>query len=256
VITPSRPALAELTAAPDYAGRVTAIVGRLAQAEDVPQALQVLEEASAAMGLDAAAFVSFIRHDASHESFRFLLACDPVWCIEYEHRAWYATDPWLTYAQYRSDPARGHEIPAASEQARGLMALAEQYGFRSSLIVPAPSSGNLTRMGVLCLGSNLPAFFEDQGYLPLKLVARGLAMELHGWWIEHFKRELIRDARLSEEDLRLLTLERRGLCTKRMVSELQMSPHAINSRFQRMNARLGVPNRRAAAQLAAEYGLI
>jgi hypothetical protein len=31
---------------------------------------------------------------------------------------------------------------------------------------------------------------------------------------------------------------------------------AVNSRFQRMNARLGVPNRRVAAQLAAEYGLI
>ena len=35
-----------------------------------------------------------------------------------------------------------------------------------------------------------------------------------------------------------------------------MSPTAVNSRFQRLNAKLGVPNRKAAAQLAAEYGLI
>jgi len=255
IATP-RLTLAELAGAPDFAGRVAAVAARLAGAEDEAQALHVLEAAADTMGLDAAAFVSFVHDDASHESFRFLLACDPVWCFEYERRAWYATDPWLAYALTYSEPARGHEIRAESEQQRAVMELAEQYGFRSSLIVPAPSSGKLTRLGVLCLGSATPGFFDDDGYLPLKLVARGLAMELHGWWIERIKREVIMQARLTEEDLTLLAHERRGLGTKLMANALNVSPQSINSRFQRMNARLGVPNRKAAARLAAEYGLI
>lgn len=251
-----RPALAELAGALDYAGRLAAIAARLAMAEDEPQALTVLVAATEAMGLDAAAFVSFVHDDASHESFRFLLACDPVWCFEYERLSWYNTDPWLAYALTHSEPARDHEMPTMSGQQRAVVALAQRHGFRSSLIVPAPSSGNLTRLGVLCLGSNTLGFFDDAGYLTLKLVARGLAMELHGWWIERIRHEVIEHARLTDEDLALLAHERSGMGTKVMSRALHMSPHSINSRFQRMNARLGVPNRKAAAQLAAEYGLI
>lgn len=251
-----RTAQTEPAAAPDYAGQLAAIASGLSAAQDEAQALQVLEIVTSSMGLAAAAFVSFVRDDASHESFRFLLACDPVWCFEYERRAWYDADPWLAYARGHSEPVRGSEITAESEQQRSIMTLAQEYGFRSSLIVPAPSSGNLTRMGVLCLGSAAPHFFDDEGYLVLKLVARGLAMELHGWWIERIKREVMMQAHLTDEDLALLAHERRGVGTKLMSSKLRMSPHAINSRFQRMNARLGVPNRKAAAQLAAEYGLI
>ena len=54
----------------------------------------------------------------------------------------------------------------------------------------------------------------------------------------------------------MLAQERLGRGTKAICSALQMSPTAVNSRFQRLNAKLGVPNRKAAAQLAAEYGLI
>ena len=71
------------------------------------QALDGLAAASDQMGTDAAAFVSFSRDDPSHESFRFLLACDPVWCLEYERRAWYTNDPWLQYSLTHSEPARG-----------------------------------------------------------------------------------------------------------------------------------------------------
>lgn len=248
--------LAELVSSPDYAGRVAALASSLPDAADEHQALDVFVDTITAMGMDAAAFISFVQEDDSHESFRFLLACDPTWCFEYEQRGWYAADPWLAYALTHSEPARGHEITAKSALEAEILSLAEQYGFRSSLIVPAPASGNVTRLGVLCLGSATAGFFDDAGYPTLQLVARGLAMELHGWWIAHIKQEVIQQARLTDEDLALLAQERRGLCTKSMADSLQMSTHAINSRFQRMNARLGVPNRRAAARLAAEYGMI
>lgn len=252
----TRSPLAERAADPLYSANAMAAMGGLATAVDEAQAVTVLSETVALMGADAAAFVSFVRDDASHESFRFLLACDPVWCLEYEQQAWYATDPWLAYALTHSEPARGHEIAAGSAQQQAVVELAARYGFRSALIVPAPSSGGLTRVGVLCLGSDRPGYFDDADYLLFKLLARSLAMELHEWWIARIKDELITHVRLCDEDLVLLAHERQGHSTKAICSALEMTPTAVNSRFQRLNAKLGVPNRKAAAQLAAEYGLI
>ena len=248
--------LAELAREPAYSGSVLATIRLLAHAADEAQAVGILAAACNQMGADAAAFVSFVRDDPSHESFRFLLACDPVWCLEYERRAWYIDDPWLHYALNHTEPARGEDIQAATAQQREIVELAAQFGFRSALIVPAPSSGALTRIGVLCLGSSMPAFFNDDGYLALKVLARSLAMELHEWWIARVKDELLASARLTNEDLVLLMHERLGHSTKFIAAKLDMSPNAINSRFQRMNAKLGVPNRKSAAQLAAEYGVI
>jgi DNA-binding CsgD family transcriptional regulator len=248
--------LAERAAAPGFSGEVMAVIASLAEARTSMQALQVLKTASAAMGADASAFVSFVKDDVAHDTYRFLLACDPVWCAEYELRAWYAEDPWLEYAAQHSEPAHGHEIPASSATQRDLLDLARQYGFRSALIVPAPSSGNLTRLGVLCLGSATEGYFLDEGYRALKILARGLAMELHSWWVEQIKQEIVKAARLTGDDLVLLNYERKGQCSKAIAAALSTSEQAVNSRFQRINARLGVPNRRAAAQLAAEFGLI
>jgi DNA-binding CsgD family transcriptional regulator len=248
--------LSELTSQPAYSDNVLTKIRLLDQAADEAQAVSALAAASNQMGTDAAAFVSFVKDNPSHESFRFLLACDPVWCLEYERRAWYTEDPWLQYSQQHTEPARAQDIAVYSSRQRAVVELAEQFGFRSALIVPAPSSTGLTRIGVLCLGSWTPGFFDDAGYLSLKVLARSLAMELHEWWIAKIKKELLESAQLSDEDLTLLAFERRGHSTKFIASKLHISPNAINSRFQRMNARLGVPNRKSAAQLAAEYGVI
>jgi len=256
-IEPADPAtLLALTSQPDYFAQVSEVVQRVPGAGDEAETLGLLAEAAHRLGADAAAFVSFIRDDGSHESYRFLLACDPVWCREYERHAWYANDPWLLYALNHSEPARASEIPAAGKQQRFVLDLAAQFGFRSAAIVPAPSSGGLSRVGVLCLGSATPGFFETDGFVPLRVAARGLAMELHEWWIAKIKRDLSADARITADDLELLRHERLGHGTKAIAVALNASPGSIDSRFQRVNQKLGVPNRKAAAILAAEYGLI
>lgn len=256
VAQPSRQSLADITGRPDYFTRVSNVVQRVPDAIDEAEAVALLQEAADRMGADAAAFVSFVRDDPSHESYRFLLACDPAWCLEYECRAWYAQDPWLNYALNHAEPALGTEIPIASRQQRATAELAGKYGFRSTAIFPAPSGGGLTRVAVLCLGSSTPGFFEADGFIPLKVVARSLAMELHDWWIARIKRELITNTRISMDDLQLLRYERMGYTTKQIAVELCTSASAVDSRFQRINAKLGVPNRKSAANLAAEYGLI
>jgi len=247
--------LAELTSRSDYFRGASEVIQRVPTARDEAEAVALLREGSARLGADSAAFASFIRDDPSHESYRFLLACDPVWCCEYERRAWYANDPWLNYALNHSEPARASEI-AVSPQQRAVLELAEEFGIRSAVIVPAPSSGGLTRVGVLCLGSSTAGFFEDEGFVALKVAARSLAMELHEWWIGRIKRDLVVNAHITPDDLILLRHERVGHRTKKIATELDVSPSSIDTRFQRINAKLGVPNRAAAARLAAEYGLI
>src|SRR5262249_22362528 len=110
--------------------------------------------------------------------------------------------------------------------------------------------------GVLCLGSKTPGYFEADGFLAVKIAARSLAMELHEWWIGQIKRQLIANAGITADDLILLRHERLGHSTKAIAAELDVSLSSIDSRFKRVNQKLGVPNRKAAASLAAEYGLI
>lgn len=254
---PDKPrSLQELTAAVDYFGRVSDAVREIEAARDPVRAVELLHEATIRMGAEVSVFASFIPDEESRETYRLLLACDPQWCIEYVHQAWYANDPWLEYARRHSEPVHGCDIAVATEAQRSIIRLAERFGFRSTVIVPAPSSGGLSRVGVLCLGSSIPGYFEAEGYVALKLVARSVAMEFHEWWLARIKTEMIDTARITEEELALLALERKGNSTKEIARELGSSTGSIDSRFQRINAKLGVSNRRAAARLAAEYGLI
>lgn len=248
--------LAELTARPEYFGRVAQVIQRVSSALDEAEALSLLQEGAVAMGADVAAFGSFIRDDPSHESYRFLLACDPVWCQEYLRRSWYSHDPWLNYALRHTEPVCASEIPVVTKEEHAIVSLASEFGVQSGAVVPAPASGNLTRIGVLFLGSTKQGFFESDGFVALKVVARSLAMELHEWWIERIKRELMERARITEDDLVLLRHEREGHSTKTIAAALDTSQSSVDSRFQRLNNKLGVPNRKAAANLAAEYGLI
>jgi DNA-binding CsgD family transcriptional regulator len=250
------PSLGEITSAPGYAGTVSALTEAVAGAQDEAEAVVLLDRTARAMGAESSAFVSFMRDDGSHESFRFMLACDPVWCHEYQRRAWYAHDPWLQHALVSSEPALASAIPLASQKQRELADLARTYGFASGLIVPAPSAASLSRVGVLCLGSSKEGFFEGPGLGPLRIAARALSMELHGWWISRIKGKLLANAGLTDDDIDLLRYERNGLGTKAIAAALNTSTGAVDSRFQRLNQRLGVPNRRAAATLAAEYGLL
>jgi Autoinducer binding domain len=251
-----RPSLLARARQPGYADAVLTLLRGLPNTREPADAVAALDEAARRMGCDVAAFVSFVRDDGSHESFRFLLACDPTWCHEYERRGWYANDPWLDYALNHSEPRRGYEIAPGSRPQREVAGLASQYGFVSAVIVPAPSSRGLSRVGVLCLGSWTANYFDDEGYLALKVVARSVAMEFHEWWIAQVKREVIANAHLSEDDLVLLRHEWQNHKTKVIARELGTTRVSIDSRFQRLTEKLGVPNRRAAAVIAAEYGLI
>ena len=233
-----------------------ALIDGIGTAVDEAAVLRLLARVKPLLGAQNAAFVSFLRGHREQESFRFLLSCDPVFCLKYQAQAWYAQDPWLVYAASHSEPACASRIPMRTRSQRQVRELAATFGFVSVYVVPAPASGPVSRLGVLVLGSRQEGYFEAHASSKLKMLARALAMELHEWWVRRIRGEIIHSRRVTDEDLSLLRFERDGLGTKEIAALLDTTAAAIDSRFQRLNAKFSTPNRKATARLATEYGLI
>lgn len=119
--------LSVLTSAPEYFARVSEVVAAISTAHDRTSAVELLEEATLRMGAEVAVFASFMRDADSCASYRFLLACDPQWCIEYEQLAWYSDDPWLDYARHHTEPIRGSEMIITTDAQRSIIGLAKRF---------------------------------------------------------------------------------------------------------------------------------
>lgn len=252
----SRPPLVQHVAASGYATRVTDIALRVARATEQSTVHALLREGVAALGAESAVFVSFVRDSADVSACRFMLACEPEWCRRYLASGLIAHDLWLAYAAHHSEPILASTLNATEPLQQQAIDLARQNGFVSTVLVPAHSGAGHSRISLLCLGCSTPGFFADEGFGPFRINARVLAMELHEWWLARIRRELIVKSHITPGDLILLRHQSLGHSSKRIAAELHVSKSSINSRFQRMNTKLGVANRRMAARLAVECGLI
>jgi DNA-binding CsgD family transcriptional regulator len=247
--------LQAISGAPDYLPRMSEVIARLSEGDET-EFVGLLREATARLGAGASYFMSFVREDETFASYRILLACDPVWGLEYDHAGCHSSDPWLHHAMHHSEPLRGSEIPCAGEPQRAVVRLAAQFGFRSAVVVPAPVRGGVSRLGVLVLGSAEPGYFEGAGYGPFKVLARALAMELHERCLALIRSELLSAGAITDQELDLLRHEHDGRCSKTIARMTGTSPNAVDRRFYRLNAKLGSPNRKVSTRLAVEYGLI
>ena len=250
------PSLADVTSAPDYFGNVIRIVDEIGAAHATSRAVELLQQATRRMGAEVSIFVSFIPEDRSTTSYRLLVACDPQLVVEYDAQALYDDDPWLGYARHHALAIRGSELQTTSEAQRALVRLAERFGFRSSVVVPAPARTGLTRAGVLCFGSSVANYFEGEGYGAFKLLAHSVAIEFHEWWLARLRDELIAHAHLDAEDRCVLALQAEGRTSKQIARQLSVSKACVDSHLRRIRTRLDAPTREAAARLALEYGLI
>jgi DNA-binding CsgD family transcriptional regulator len=253
---PEQRTLAHWIARADYLDRVGAIAECIAGTAEQSTVLGLLRDGVAALGVENAVYVSFVRDSVDVSACRFMLACDPAWCQQYLDAGCLAHDPWLAYAAHHSEPIRTSALKVTQPEQLRATELIARNGFASAVLVPAHSGPGHSRISVLCLGSPTPGYFDGDGFGRLKIGARALACELHDWWLGRIRRELIVRAHITPSDLVLLRHERQGHSSKRIADELQVSTSSINSRFQRMNTKLGVANRKLAAQLASECGLI
>ncbi len=253
---PRAASLAKLTSDPDYASRMVAELPALDDAESPEMAIRVLERAIEDLGGEAGVFTSCLHDDSTTVSYRSLLACDPDWATEYARRAWYACDPWLRHATHDSEPVRSSELRLVSEDEQAFAEASASLGFASAVIAPAPTCAGSSRVGVLCIGSSRPDFFDDSGYAVIRVLARTLSMELNRWMMTSTRREVLESWRLSSLDIDLLHHEALGHGSKYIGALLGARPITIDARFQRICAKLQVPNRRTAARIARLYGVI
>ncbi len=231
-------------------------VERISLSRDEEGLVRLMRETATLLGASSSYFVTLLRDDRSFDSYSFLLACDPVWACEYEHSKCYEHDPWLVYAASNSAPLRGTDIPRRTDEERSVALLAENFGFRSSVIAPAPNAGSVERLGLLVLGSDEQGFFEAAAAGTLSLAARAISMALHERRATLASQEFLACKRLRPTELDLLSHQRQGRCSKTIAPLMGTSPHAIDARFVRLIRKLHCPDRRTAANLAAAYGLV
>ena len=256
LLTGRRLSLSQFVSAHDYAARTTGIAVKIAHASEQSAVHALFREGTDALGAECAVFVSFVRDSADVSACRFMLACEPDWCRRYLASGLIAHDLWLAYAAHHSEPIIASSLTATEPAQQQAIDLATKNGFASAVLVPAHSGTGHSRISLLCLGSSAPGFFEGEGFGAFRISARMLALELHDWWLARIRRELIVKSHITPSDLVLLRHQFQGHSSKRIAAELQVSKSSINSRFQRMNIKLGVANRRMAARLAFECGLI
>ena len=236
--------------------RVVASIEGIGKANSTDEVLVRLRRLLVDLGADAAVFTSFLRDDATLASYRSLVACDPLWSAEYARSQWFEDDPWLRHAMSDSEPVRAVEIVLRSSREEAFATAASRAGFASAVIAPAPSSHGQARVGMLAIGSATPGRYDGEDYGATRVLARALAMELHAWLARSILRELIDKARITADDVALLRHEADGHSSKAIASELKIEATTIDCRFQRISAKLGAPNRRAAVRLARLYGLL
>ncbi|UUX97309.1 helix-turn-helix transcriptional regulator [Aquabacterium sp. J223] len=248
--------LTAITQDGEFFRRTADLAMRVTSELDSSEVSAVLAEASDLCGADAAAFASFVKDDEAYVSYRFILACDPTWCLEYESNACYMHDPWWDYTRHHSEATLAKHIPVRTAQQNEVVALARRFGFASAILIPAQSPQGLTRLGALCLGSAKPEYLDEQTLTAVSVAVTGLVVRLHAWQIAKLRDELVTRTKLSQDDLALLAQQRQGRSSKEIASLMNMTSQGVDSRWQRLNAKLGVSSRTTAAQLAAEYGLI
>jgi DNA-binding NarL/FixJ family response regulator len=250
------PALATLVGDERYAARVSEIAERVATAADQAELHRLMRAGVAALGAERAAFVSFEKDRSELSSCRFMLDCPPEWCQRYLDRGGPGVDAWVRYAARESEPIVASALNIIEPEQQAVATIAVEAGFVSALLVPAHSGVHHPRVSLLCLGHSSSGYFESEGLARLRVCARALALELHDWWLAHFRRETLERSHLTDEELQLLERHCLGHTSKRIGAELNLSRAAVNSRFQRLLAKLGVANRRSAARLAEDCGLI
>lgn len=236
--------------------RVLQLLPLITDARSPGEVISLFREAVVGLGADAGYFLSCLRDDATRTSFRSFWACDPAWPAEYAAQRWFEHDPWLRYASCDAEPTRASYLPCTSPEENAFIRAAAEHGFTSALIAPAPSSVGLSRVGVLCLGSADPERFEGESYPRVRVLARALAMELHHSIAKSMREELLRGASLTESELHLLRCEAAGHSSKVIGAAMNLEAKTIDSRFQRVNAKLGAPDRRTAVRIARLYGLL
>lgn len=229
----------------------------LHDASDPCDLLVALCQATRAFGVRASACVHVVPDPEHAPAVMLLLACSAEQAWRFRHAGAWLDHPWLRHARDHAEAVSASMLEAPVPDA-GVddIGPATASDIDAILVVPTHSGGGTGRYGALIIDTTPLPGSPPIATETMRLLAHGLASELHEWWLRRTRADLMSSARLRSDDLRLLGFERQGLGTKQIGRLLGMSIEAVDSRFKRINAKLGVTNRRNAVLRAAINGLL
>ncbi len=241
-----------LDSVPDAALALCTLANSLVVADEAG-AVHSLEMAASLGGAEAALFVWVTPEGDGRWWFRSLAALDPHWSATVLRSLHEGPCTWLAHAARSSEPVM---VPSqgAAEREADPHGEGHETNSRRSWLIPAPSPPSSDALGLLILSGGW-----DEGSAAttqLLPVYRALALALAEWQQRRAREELVSRAHLTSRDLDLLRHESMGHGSKRIAAALDAEPKTIDCRFHRLNARLGVANRRDAVRLCRRYGLL
>jgi len=249
---PIEPQDGPLDPVPNAAMALCALANSLVVADEAG-AVHSLEMAASLGGADAALFVWVTPEGEGRWWFRSLAALDPHWGATVLRSLHEGPCTWLAHAARSSHPIMVPSQSAAAGEA-DLHHDGNETKSRCSWLIPAPSPPSSDALGLLILSGGWGE--GSAATTQLLPVYRALALALAEWQQRRAREELVARAHLTDRDLDLLRHESMGHGSKRIAVALDAEPKTIDCRFHRLNARLGVANRRDAVRLCKRYGLL
>lgn len=232
-------------------------VQMLANGGSTASAIRALGTAACALGGNGAIFGHLVQHDADLTVASTLVSCDEGVLDVRNEEPWLENlSAWILSVTRQDGVVVGNVAADAPLASPSDMDLLGAFGFASTVAVPAPSKVGPSRVSVLCIGSTQRGFFDAESCALLRPLATGMAMELSAWTLQHLRAGLFARARISDVDLDLLRHEAQGHSSKVIARYMDVDLEAVDSRFKRLNRRLGVAFRRDAVRIAQLYGLI
>jgi len=174
------------------------------------------------------------------------------WLERYVRNSWMLVDPFLLHTQHSNTPLIfPYEVEGESSGQKDF--LRELYANLLSYGVAAPVHLAQDRLALLYAGGQSTTPYEELStYAPLVTV---LGQEV-AIWLEDQRVAKLRSKlpALSDQDLDLLSLARKGFSTKEIAQITGLTPTLVDYSFRRINLKLETKSRKDAASMAEHLG--
>ncbi|WP_426078637.1 autoinducer binding domain-containing protein [Janthinobacterium sp. PSPC3-1] len=190
-------------------------------------------------------------------SMRYSIGCSPELCALYSKRMWMLTDPFLEYARTNSAPLVGSKVKVQTPGQAELIRLSAQHGFRSGLVVPTHTSTEASkRMGLLYIGSELPADVGEPLLMSKRIQFGALGGELLLWWNLRLRQQAMRQYSLVDEEIETLQLSKDGKVATEIAAIFDIKLAAAYKRLNEIKEKLDVEKMKLAVLKADALGLL
>lgn len=211
------------------------------------------------LGADWYVYTSLLPPDGKQvdESFRFFIGCSAELCKLYNKRMWMMTDPFFEYARMNTAPIVGSRVKVQTAGQAELLKVAAEHGFRSGLVVPTHTSMDANkRMGLLYIGSELPAPVGEPMLLRNRVQFGALGMELLLWWNNRLRTQAMRKFSLLDDDIELLELSKKGRVACEIAAIYDIKVTAVYKRLNSIKEKFDVEKIEHAVREAEAQGII